>query len=122
MTTRYRIKLETPPHIHLMNSDESKVLRRIMSQTGLTEPEVRSIRKYRKMLSTAQDFREHSRTTLEDKIFKVLTKKYGLAKEHPIVKNEFFDIINSDVEPCEIITTQSGAEYRKIPDGTIIAR
>jgi hypothetical protein len=39
---------------HYPAKKEAKVLRRIMSQTGLTEAEVRSRKKYRKMLSDTQ--------------------------------------------------------------------
>jgi hypothetical protein len=39
---------------HAPNKNEAHVLRRIMSQTGLTEEQVRSHRKYRQELSQAQ--------------------------------------------------------------------
>jgi len=42
------------PSIHVMNKDESKALRKLMSETGMTEDEIREIKKYRKLLSEAQ--------------------------------------------------------------------
>lgn len=39
---------------HYPAKKEAKLLRRIMAQTGLTEAEVRSRKKYRKMLSETQ--------------------------------------------------------------------
>ena len=39
---------------HVMSAPEAKVMRRIQSETGLTEEEARAHKKYRKMLSDAQ--------------------------------------------------------------------
>ena len=48
------VKQRAPFEGHYANKKEAKTLRRIMSQTGLTESEVRAIKKYRIMLSEAQ--------------------------------------------------------------------
>ena len=91
MEMRHVFKLETPPNIHLMNSDEAKCLRRIMSETGLNEPKIRAIKKYRKMLSEAQDLGEKSLTWDEKRnkyiayLTKQITKELKLPKEHPEV-------------------------------------
>ena len=47
-----------------MNKPEAQVMRRIQSETGKTEEEVRQIKKYRKMLSDAQ-LTESQRSTKE---------------------------------------------------------
>lgn len=47
-------KLLADDDTHVMNKDEAKEMRRIQSKTGLSEEEVRTHKKYRKMLSDAQ--------------------------------------------------------------------
>lgn len=39
---------------HIPNKQEAKLLRRLMSETGNTEEEIRDIPKYRRMLAEAQ--------------------------------------------------------------------
>ena len=43
-----------PRGVHIMNGPEAKVMRRLKSDTGLTEEEIREVKKYRVELSTAQ--------------------------------------------------------------------
>ena len=78
-----------PVAIHIMNKDESKVLRRLMSEIGMTEEEVRTHKKYRKMLSDAQvkgQKRLRSRNQkLKDMVMKDITRELKLSKEHPKV-------------------------------------
>ena len=79
----------TPRDIHVMNSDEAKMCRKLMADTGLTEKELREHKKYRVMLSDAQ--KEGSKETpyferdekRKKKLMKQATKSTGLAKEHP---------------------------------------
>tara|TARA_R110000772_G_scaffold184082_1_gene295180 strand:+ start:989 stop:1387 length:399 start_codon:yes stop_codon:yes gene_type:complete len=82
--------LGTPRDVHIMNSGESKVLRKIMAKTGLNEVEVRAIKKYRVELSKAQKEGEKSKRSdlqkCKDGLMKEATKDLGLAKEHPLVK------------------------------------
>lgn len=51
---RYYIKRSVAPDVHVMNNNEGSLLRKLMSQTGLNEAEIRAIKKYRVMLSEAQ--------------------------------------------------------------------
>lgn len=72
---------------HYPNKDEASLLRQIMASTGLSEEEVRSHKKYRKMLSEAQKEsqnakRSASKKWYQDKI-KQACKKTGLAPQHP---------------------------------------
>jgi hypothetical protein len=82
------IKQRAPFEGHYANKNEAKALRRIMSQTGLTEAEVRSIKKYRIELSQAQKDPKGSWGMARCKRFrkesiKYITRKLGLALEHP---------------------------------------
>jgi hypothetical protein len=60
---------------HAPNKDEAKALRRIMAQTGLTEEQVRSHKKYRIELSNAQ---KHGRTSTGKISRNALDKKRAL--------------------------------------------
>lgn len=42
------------PGTHVMNKNESKVMRQLQAKTGLSKKEIRSVKKYRVMLSEAQ--------------------------------------------------------------------
>lgn len=42
------------PGVHVMNKNESKVMRRLQAKTGLSKKEIRGVKKYRVMLSEAQ--------------------------------------------------------------------
>ena len=72
---------------HIMNKDEAKLCRKLMSETGLTEEELRAHKTYRVQLSTAQkagqvnDFNRITR--YKRKLMKEVTKELKLAKEHP---------------------------------------
>lgn len=72
---------------HYPNRNESKVLRKLMSQTGLTEKEIREHKKYRVELSKAQtakgDKSELQRLGL--RILKNVLRELKLPKEHPKV-------------------------------------
>ncbi len=90
---RHGNKLSAPVDIHLPNKNEAKVLRRIMSETGLTEKEIRTHKKYRIKLSEAQKVCKKSFNEKKDKelkkIMKSVTTEFKLAKEHPLVIAEF---------------------------------
>lgn len=81
--------------VHLMNKNESKKLRQIMKQTGLTKEEILKVKEYRVMLSEAQDRGEKElsyhdkREKQKKRILKLITKRLKLAKEHPLVVSEF---------------------------------
>ena len=100
-TKRQRIKAMAPPDEHLPNKDEAKMLRKLMAETGLSEIEVRNIKKYRKMLSKAQDAGERELTLDEMRekysasIYKTITKRLKLAKEHPLVVAEYKEYLKT---------------------------
>lgn len=77
------------PDVHKMNKNEGKLLRRLMAETGMNEEEVRSIKKYRKQLSDAQDRGETPLTLNEmaSKSYKELcalvSRESGLPPWHP---------------------------------------
>ena len=72
---------------HYPNKNESKLLRKLKKQTGLSEEEIRKVKKYNKMLSEAQKTGEKGKRTKAERYYrdmiKSATKKTGLAKEHP---------------------------------------
>lgn len=84
---RLRIKKSLPKDVHMPNKNESKVLRRIMSETGLSEKEVREHKKYRKELSTAQKVKDNPKSHLKGYLYilKQVTRELKLPKEHPDV-------------------------------------
>ena len=72
---------------HYPNKNESRELRKIMAETGLSEAEVRADKKYRKQLSDAQKAGlKPKRSEAElwyHHCIKEACRKTGLAKEHP---------------------------------------
>jgi len=89
-------KQMAPPGVHVPNKKEAKVLRKIMSETGLSEEEVRSHKKYRVQLSDAQkekgDKTKYQRECI--RILKTVTRELKLPKEHPDVKNMYLEKID----------------------------
>lgn len=92
---RYHIKHNASEGKHIPDKYESKILRKIMSQTGMTEEQVREIPKYRKLLSQNQK-RYIDKNGINNIAYKILTqimksvtKELKLAKEHPDVIKEF---------------------------------
>ena len=84
--SRHLMKLTAPKGKHVPNKSESKLLRKLMSTTGMTETEIRQHKTYRKMLSDAQKSCHGPKDAVErlkKKITKKITKKLKLAKEHP---------------------------------------
>lgn len=89
---RMKRKYQASPDVHIHGKPEGKVLRALMSQTGLTEKELREIPMYRVMLSDTQDVThnkhtfdwykilEKRKTLLDD-----LSKNMKLNKKHPQV-------------------------------------
>lgn len=72
---------------HYPNQDESSLLRNIMADTGLSEEQVRDIKKYRVMLSEAQKQGQKPKTGAVKKWYlkriKEACKKTGLVPQHP---------------------------------------
>ena len=72
---------------HYPNKDEASLLRKIMTETGLNEEEVRQVKKYRVMLSEAQKQgqkrKRNSETKWAQNRIKSACRKTGLAPQHP---------------------------------------
>lgn len=87
--------------VHVMNKNESKLCRRLMSETGLGEEELRGHKKYRIMLSKAQKagsieldyYAKHNRT--KKRLMKQATKRTGLAIGHPETQKIYKEIVKS---------------------------
>lgn len=76
---------------HIPNKNEAKVLRRLMSETGQTEEQLRRCKKFRKLLSDAQK-RQGNKTQDERDLINLLKgvlRDLKLPKEHPAVLEEF---------------------------------
>ena len=91
---RYKIKrLPENEGIHIPDKKESETLRKIMSDTGLSEDEVRQIPKYKWMLARSEQQNQKPKRTQKqktlDNIMKNVTRDLKLAKEHPLVQEEF---------------------------------
>src|SRR3990172_6995932 len=74
---------------HVPNKNEARLLRKLMSQTGMSEKELREHKKYRKMLSEEQKKKGKGKTPremIETFVMKQVTRELKLAKEHPKTK------------------------------------
>ncbi len=89
---------------HVPAKAEGKLLRRIMSNTGLTEEQVREHKKYRKMLSSEQGKqgdKSYKDRVLKD-LLKSVTKELKLPKAHPKVKAKFKELVDKAVMNGEL--------------------
>jgi hypothetical protein len=72
-----------------MNRDEGKVMRRLRNETGLSEEEIRAVKKYRIMLSEAQVEGTKPKLTQLEKarkeVMRYVCDKLQLSREHPDV-------------------------------------
>lgn len=90
------IKIKLDPTKHYANSNESKELRKIMSQNGLTKEDVLTHKKFRIELSNAQN-KKGDKTHDEREYLRLLkqcTKQLKLPKEHPLIKELLLEKIN----------------------------
>ena len=82
--------INAPKGVHVMNKNESKVMRILKKKTGLTEGEIRSEKRYRKMLSDTQ--KKKGSKNNEDRnlirFVKQITKVTKLSLQHPQSKEE----------------------------------
>ena len=80
-------KIKADDSKHYPNKNEAALLRKLKAETGLSEEEIRSIHKYRVMLSDAQKMGNKSKFSSKEKFYRNLIKDAckttGLAKEHP---------------------------------------
>lgn len=93
---------------HYPNKNESKLVRRLMSQTGLTEEELREHKKYRKILSEEQK-KKGSKTPIMRiglTVLKWVLRELKLPKEHPMV----IDTLNNNI----INATYKGYYYEQL--------
>jgi hypothetical protein len=93
---------KTGPHIP--NKDEAKLLRRIMSETNMSEDEVRGIKKYRKLLSDEskkgskyKGGRFFGIKHSVESLWKMVTKRTGLVREHPVSKYVFNKLLGDKI-------------------------
>ena len=86
-------KWNLPPDKHLPNKNEGSCLRNLQRLTGMTEKEIRKIKKYRILLAQARSKGVKPKRTKEEKfehkINKYLCKKFELPKEHPTIVKYF---------------------------------
>lgn len=83
---RYKKRFAKPGQ-HIPNKNEASLLRRLQAQTGLSEVELRSHKKYRKMLSEEQK-KKGTKTKYERRaliLLKSVLRELKLPKEHPKV-------------------------------------
>jgi hypothetical protein len=90
---RAKRKALAPPDKHIPNKDEASLLRKIMSRSGMSEKEVRSVKEHRIQLANARKkgtkAKRSRRAKFLDGIMKSVTKELKLAKEHPLVQEEY---------------------------------
>ena len=90
---RAKRKAMAPPDKHIPNKDEASLLRKLMSESGMSEKEVRSIKKYRIKLANARKKGTKAKRSryakFLDGIMKSVTKELKLAKAHPLVQEEY---------------------------------
>ena len=91
MKTRSHLKNSLPPEKHLPGKKEAQLLRRLMSETGMNEEEIRGHYKYRVMLSnaksTALTHEERRKKTLKRWV-RYYTETLKLPHYHPLVKQK----------------------------------
>ena len=91
--------IRNDPTKHYPNKNEASLLRKLMTENGLNEKEVRDIKKYRIMLSEAQKVGEKKLNDDTVKWFrgriKMACKKTGLVPQHPETIKALDVILNS---------------------------
>lgn len=100
---RLRRKHLAPPGVHIMGKPEAKVMRKLQALTKMTEEEIRKVKKYRKMLSEAQNNNgkiESARNRWDYLLVKCVLEELGLPLEHPKtkqrIKEKIIDRVYSD--------------------------
>lgn len=91
-----------PAGPHAPGGKEAKLLRRLMSETGLTEEKLREHKKYRVMLSEAQKS-EHTSSGMPSRMkqrmtraMKAITRAHpGIPKEHPLIAAKIHEAIQN---------------------------
>ncbi|MBT6049181.1 hypothetical protein HN803_04500 [candidate division WWE3 bacterium] len=90
---RAKRKRLAEPGKHIMNKGEAKVMRRLKNDTGLSEEEIRAIKKYRVMLSEAQTVGTKTKRSkiqkVRDEVMKFVCRELKLPKEHPAIDKAY---------------------------------
>lgn len=89
----YSRNYNAPHGVHIMNKDEGRVMRRLKNETGLTEVEIRKVKKYRVMLSEAQKKGQNGKRgrvqKARDEVMRFVCRQLKLAKEHPVTQKAY---------------------------------
>ena len=98
-TTPKSKKIANNPDKHISNKNESKKLRQIMSETGLTKEQIRANKKYRIELSQAQKEGLKAKHGAVEKWYqdriKDACKITGLVPQHPDTIKALSEILNN---------------------------
>lgn len=101
---------------HVPMKKESEMLRKIMSENGLTEKEVREHKKYRILLSDAAKFKTKAITNNQKKLLKIcrsVMKELNLPIWNPLVEKEIRNKIKGPSE-LEYFSKYIVSEYMRI--------
>ena len=95
-----------PGNTHIMMKAEAKVMRRLQAETGLSEEEIRKVKKYRVELSEAQTTQEgpSDGERIAKRLLKVVTRELKLAKAHP-------DVVKAAMESAREAEQESRYRY-----------
>lgn len=99
-SSKKAIILRHKPDAHILNKNESKAFRKIMSNTGLTKIEVVSEIKYRRELAYAQDIGEKPKYSKYNskryfQLIKISCKLTGLVPQHPETLKVIQELLDS---------------------------
>lgn len=98
--TTKSVKILHHPDKHIPNKDESKLLRKIKNDTGMSEDEIRGIKKYRIMLSDAQKQSQIRKYGREVKwcrnMIKIACRQTGLVPQHPDTIKVLQEVLNTN--------------------------
>lgn len=116
-------KHSLPPEKHLMGKPESKVMRKLKKLTKMTEEEIRSIKKYRKMLAdaaTSNGKNTHAHYNRHFHLVRRILVGLKLPLDHPKVreklKEELVNIISSDYNKELRDIGEYGIYYHMVKD------
>lgn len=91
MKKRWHLKNTLPSEKHLPDKKEAQLLRRLMSETGMNEEEIRGRYKYRVMLSNTKSAplsKEERRKKILKRWMRYYAETLKLPHYHPLVKQK----------------------------------
>ena len=109
------IKIREDSTKHYPNQDENKLLRRLMSETGLTEEEIRNHKKYRRMLSQAATKNIRNQDNVDrrfKKIVKEVCRELKLKKEQHETIDEIKKYSGEGIATIKTLLRQMDREKR----------